>query len=197
MFSAPRRSVGLVDCAENLSGLSQIPKPEINFSKTEVGGRGALCTAKKFDPRGRMERTQERMLAWVTCNLGEIPRGRKPKVSYSTIIEVGLGGPKLMVKTGSDGQTVNIPSLQHFAMEWRGKKGKACYWIHVCGKRCAAWQIRQRPVKVAPFSAGKLCFAKQTLPKSPPRKTSKHKCAESVPKPTQVGEARSLRPTSD
>ncbi len=35
---------------------------------------------------------------------------RKPKVSYGTLIGVGLVGPKLRGKPVSDGQLVNIPA---------------------------------------------------------------------------------------
>ncbi len=42
-------------------------------------------------------------------NAGEKPARRKNKVSHSTIVGVGLVGPKEMVRTASDGHTVNIP----------------------------------------------------------------------------------------
>jgi len=44
-------------------------------------------------------------------NLGESPRGRKPKVSVATVIDHGLGGPKGKPKGAPDGQWVNIPTL--------------------------------------------------------------------------------------
>ncbi len=44
-------------------------------------------------------------------NLGENPRGRKPKVSLATIIGQGLGGPKAKGKPEAEGQWVNIPTL--------------------------------------------------------------------------------------
>ena len=37
-------------------------------------------------------------------NAGEIPARRKHKVSYSTVIRVGLVGPKGMAKAAPDGQ---------------------------------------------------------------------------------------------
>ena len=40
---------------------------------------------------------------------GEIPSRRKTKVSYATVIDVGLVGPKEMAKAVSDGHMVNIP----------------------------------------------------------------------------------------
>jgi hypothetical protein len=42
-------------------------------------------------------------------NAGEIPARRKHKVSYSTVIRVGLVGPKGMAKAAPDGHEVNIP----------------------------------------------------------------------------------------
>ena len=39
----------------------------------------------------------------------EIHARRKTKVSFSMVIREGLVGPKEMVKTESDGHTVNIP----------------------------------------------------------------------------------------
>lgn len=36
-------------------------------------------------------------------NLGESPRGRKPKVSVATVIGHGLGGPKAKPKGEADG----------------------------------------------------------------------------------------------
>ena len=38
---------------------------------------------------------------------------QKSKVSVALAINHGLGGPKAMVKTAADGQTVNIPSQPH------------------------------------------------------------------------------------
>ena len=43
-------------------------------------------------------------------NAGEIPARRKHKVSYSTVIRVGLVGPKPMAKAAGNGQWVNIPT---------------------------------------------------------------------------------------
>lgn len=45
-------------------------------------------------------------------NLGESPRGRKPKVSVATAIGHGLGGPKAKPEFGvAEGEWVNIPTL--------------------------------------------------------------------------------------
>ncbi len=51
-------------------------------------------------------------------NTDEISVRRKPKVSLAMKISQGLGGPNLVpIKSDAgDGQTVNIPSLQHFLM---------------------------------------------------------------------------------
>ena len=40
---------------------------------------------------------------------GESPSRRKTKVSYATLIDVGLVGPKVMADAGTDGHRVNIP----------------------------------------------------------------------------------------
>ena len=66
-------------------------------------GRGALGSAVKADPEGRLERTQVRMPARVASNPGEKPGHRKPKVSDATYIDVGLGGPKPRPKGVGDG----------------------------------------------------------------------------------------------
>ncbi len=42
-------------------------------------------------------------------NAGEKPARRKNKVSLSMFVREGLVGPKEMVRTASDGHTVNIP----------------------------------------------------------------------------------------
>jgi hypothetical protein len=42
-------------------------------------------------------------------NAGEIPAGRKPKVSLAMTISQGLVGPKPMANAGGDGHMVNIP----------------------------------------------------------------------------------------
>jgi hypothetical protein len=43
-------------------------------------------------------------------NPGENPGHRKPKVSYATLIDVGLGGPKTKPQGVADGQLVKIPA---------------------------------------------------------------------------------------
>jgi len=47
---------------------------------------------------------------------GESPSRRKIKVSYSTVIRIGLVGPKGMAKAELDGHQVNIPELLSCAM---------------------------------------------------------------------------------
>ena len=42
-------------------------------------------------------------------NSGEIPEGRKSKVSLAMLINQGLVGPKAMAKAAADGHTVNSP----------------------------------------------------------------------------------------
>ena len=50
-------------------------------------------------------------------NTGAKPVHRKPKVSHSMLISVGLVGPKARLKSVVDGQQVNIPVLIIVAME--------------------------------------------------------------------------------
>jgi len=67
---------------------------------------------------------------------------RKPKVSLAMDISQGLGGPKLhpvLLRDSSDGQTVNIPSLQHFLMGGRSSVVRVSYWIGILGLRMSAW----------------------------------------------------------
>ena len=47
---------------------------------------------------------------------GESPSRRKIKGSYSTVIRIGLVGPKGMAKAELDGHQVNIPELLSCAM---------------------------------------------------------------------------------
>ena len=62
---------------------------------------------------------------------------RKSKVSVALAINHGLVGPKSMVKTADDGQTVNIPSLPYFSMEGRGSVDGTPYWFGVLARGCA------------------------------------------------------------
>ena len=45
-----------------------------------------------------------------SVNVGENPTRRKSKVSYATLIDVGLGGPKVKPNGEADGQQVKIPA---------------------------------------------------------------------------------------
>ena len=45
---------------------------------------------------------------------------RKPKVSYATLIDVGLVGPKAYPKGKVDGQLVNIPAPSNYCLIQRG-----------------------------------------------------------------------------
>jgi hypothetical protein len=60
---------------------------------------------------------------------GGIPVRRKIKVSWATVIDPGLVGPKGMVKTALDGQLVNIPALLSYSKIGRSVVYKAHYWI--------------------------------------------------------------------
>ena len=62
---------------------------------------------------------------------------RKSKVSVALAINHGLVGPKAMVTTAADGQTVNIPSLLYLLMEGRGLVDGTPYWFGVLARGCA------------------------------------------------------------
>jgi len=57
----------------------------------------------KADPRGLLERWEERMLAQVIEKADAKSAPRKSKVSVAMAIIHGLGDPKAMVKTAADG----------------------------------------------------------------------------------------------
>ena len=58
-------------------------------------------------------------------NLGENPGRRKSKVSYATVVDVGLGGPKPRTKVVGDGQLVSIPAPQRQCLSKEGtRKGR-------------------------------------------------------------------------
>ena len=56
-------------------------------------------------------------------NLGENPGRRNSKVSYATVVDVGLGGPKLRAKAVSDGQLVSIPAPVSCRLKRRSDAG--------------------------------------------------------------------------
>ena len=76
---------------------------------------------------------------------GENPCRRKTKVSFATMIDEGLVGPKGMTKVGLDGQMVNIPSLLVYSMWGRRVVHDAHYWICVRGLSVASRKIRKQP----------------------------------------------------
>ena len=82
-----------------------------------------------------VERQEVRMLAQVTAMRVRFSHADKSKVSLAMIISQGLVGPKEMAKAESDGQMVNIPSLQISVMRGRRVVFGAHYWIcvHVIG----------------------------------------------------------------
>ncbi len=79
----------------------------------------------------------------------------------------------------SDGQTVNIPSPQHFSMKGRSLVAWASYWIDVLVLRVSVWEIRQTSAQELrkDFPTG-LSIQVSKLP----RKVSKIRNVESVPK---------------
>jgi hypothetical protein len=80
-----------------------------------------------------VERVEVRMLAQVTAMRVKFPHAEKTKVSFQMIIREGLVGPKEIPKGVSDGQMVNIPSLQISVMRGRSVVCLAHYWICVHG----------------------------------------------------------------
>ena len=77
-----------------------------------------------------------------SVNPGENPGHRKSEVSYATLFDVGLVGPKPRPKGAGDGQRVNIPvppASRFKAKGGRGKVGGACLLDMVC-----------RPLKAKP-----------------------------------------------
>ena len=64
-----------------------------------------------------------------SVNPGENPGHRKSEVSYATLIDVGLVGPKPRPQGVGDGQPVNIPApplIRFKVKEGHGKLGRAC-----------------------------------------------------------------------
>ena len=57
-------------------------------------------------------------------NPGENPGHRKPKVSYATLIDVGLVGPKPKRASEGDGQRVKIPVPPIHRYNAKGGRGK-------------------------------------------------------------------------
>ena len=68
-------------------------------------------------------------------NPGKNPGHRKSKVSYATLIDVGLVGPKAKPKGDVDGQQVKIPAPLNFRFKVSGGRGEldeACLLDMVC-----------------------------------------------------------------
>ena len=68
-------------------------------------------------------------------NPGKNPGHRKSKVSYATLIDVGLVGPKAKPKGDVDGQQVKIPAPLNFRFKdsgGRGELNEACLLDMVC-----------------------------------------------------------------
>ena len=97
----------MAGCAENLSGLSMLPKTRISiFCIDMVGEHSTGDEAQAVRQGGARGRENVGM---SNHNAGENPAPRKSKVSFAMNISEGLGGPKAMAKAAADGHTVNIP----------------------------------------------------------------------------------------
>ena len=106
---------------------------------------------------------------------------RKSKVSVALAINHGLVGPKAMVKTAADGQTVNIPSLPYFSMEGRGSVDGTPYWFGVLARGCALGKSGVLRLIANPSKKAIAGFTGERSSSGSPRKTSKIKNTESVP----------------
>ncbi len=114
---------------------------------------------------------------------------QKSKVSVALAINHGLGGPKAMVKTAADGQLVNIPA-QPCALRWGTKEIRWCALLVWHPWRNA---LRKERTRVAGTSGIYLA----DITEAPFKKSPLYYTWFPYRKPTQVGEARSLRGTSD
>ena len=114
-------------------------------------------------------------------NLNEKLGPRKSKVSVALAINHGLVGPKSMVKTADDGQTVNIPSLPCFSTEGRGSVDGAPYWFGVLARGYAFGKSGALCLITNPSKKAIVGFTGERSSSESSRKTSKVKYIESVP----------------
>ena len=123
----------------------------------------------------------------------EIRFHRKPKVSLATKIVQGLVGPKAMAKAGADGQQVNIPARALYSMEGRSVVSRICYWIQVCDLGRVAGKSAMLRLITIPRKAAS-CEQSRRVSKAHFQEKLL-RLIQSTPyrKPTQVGEASSLR----
>ena len=92
-----------------------VPKLRIvRFMRTVVGER-SLCTEAERVTVGGAERSEN--VGMSNRNTSEILVHRKSEVSWATLIDPGLVGPKARPKGVVDGQQVNIPVPHIYAME--------------------------------------------------------------------------------
>ncbi len=97
-------------CAENVPGLSMVPKMRMraDLSACVVGEHSLCVEARPARARGAQGRDNVGM---SNHNPNEKLEPRKSKVSVALAINHGLGGPKAMAKAAVDGKLVNIPAL--------------------------------------------------------------------------------------
>ena len=98
-------------CAENVPGLSTLPKlrirPDVKSGRV-VGEHPDSIEAPAARRGGGVGRANVGM---SNHNPNEKLEPRKSKVSVALAINHGLGGPKAMAKAAADGELVNIPAL--------------------------------------------------------------------------------------
>ncbi len=108
----------MADCAENLSGLSKLPKTRIPPQGGVVGEHFKCVEAPAARRGGALGRENVGM---SNHKAAEKAAPRKSKVSSAMEINGGLGGPKAMAKAAADGQGVNILPRLIDLMEGRRK----------------------------------------------------------------------------
>jgi|YelNatPaOPRAMG01_1025707.scaffolds.fasta_scaffold04154_1 hypothetical protein len=89
-------------CAEDSSGLKLRTEDRVPPEHFLAGGRRALPSGQSQAVR-LDELMASENVGMSNRNLGESPRGRKPKVSLAMVISQGLGGPKARGKPVADG----------------------------------------------------------------------------------------------
>ena len=125
---------------------------------------------------------------------GEIPNHRKPKVSLAMLIIQGLVGPKAMAKAVADGQQVNIPAPRYFFDGATEDKSKSrlldfgCWYQDVF-----SWQIRKTALMQTSRIDKIFPKGERFLRRASQEKLLELRISSPYRKPTQVGEASSLR----
>ncbi len=105
----------MANCAENLPGLSKLPKTRLSRLWRDGVGEHFKCVEAPAVRRGGALGREN--VGMSNHNPAEKAGPRKSKVSSAMEINGGLGGPKAMAKAAANGQLVNIPVLPLKSME--------------------------------------------------------------------------------